>query len=152
MKTKTKNAAAPHNMLVANLLQRETKKAPAWYFPLSSLLSRGRASFLSISVSNSLLSFSIEDGELFFFWLLNEESLFLFLYQYFNSLLLFGVWTHVLGIFYLYIFLWTTHLLIRWFCFFVFIYFYFYLFICFKAYARMNKGATIPMNRGATNN
>ena len=39
----------------------------------------------------------MEDGELFFFFLLNEESL--FLYQYFNSHLLFGVWTHVRGIY-----------------------------------------------------
>ena len=46
----------------------------------------------------------MEDGELFFFFfLLNEESL--FLYQYFNSHLLFGVWTHVLGVyFYIYIY------------------------------------------------
>ena len=36
MKTETKNAIAPHGTLVANLLLRETKKAPTWYFPLSS--------------------------------------------------------------------------------------------------------------------
>ena len=36
MKTETKNAAALHGTLVADLLLRETKKAPARYFPLSS--------------------------------------------------------------------------------------------------------------------
>ena len=36
MKTETKNAVAWHGTLVANLLLKETKKAPARYFPLSS--------------------------------------------------------------------------------------------------------------------
>ena len=56
----------------------------------------------------------MEDGELFFFFfLLNEESL--FLYQYFNSHLLFGVWTHVLGVYlYIYIYIYIfMNLLVR---------------------------------------
>ena len=36
MKTETKNAAAQHGTLVADLFLRETKKAPTQYFPLSS--------------------------------------------------------------------------------------------------------------------
>ena len=36
MKTETKNAAARHSTSVVDLLLRETKKAPARYFPLSS--------------------------------------------------------------------------------------------------------------------
>ena len=36
MKTETKNATAQRGTSVANLLLRETKKAPTRYFPLSS--------------------------------------------------------------------------------------------------------------------